>query len=77
MERPKIWDFPPPIGFFVYSSCGCGDESAIHLTHIEDCEKPFEVGLSPAQARKLGKLLIDTAVNYENGIETGIYFEGK
>lgn len=72
MSKVKLYKRSPHEGFYVYSSCGCGDDVAIRLCHVEEFEKTFHVSLSPEQAIELGKLIIEVAKNYMKGIETGL-----
>ena len=68
----KIEKRCPVDGFYVYSSCGSGDESAIRLCHIECNQPSFEVAISPEEAIQLANLIIEVATEYQNGIETGL-----
>lgn len=67
-----IYEGPPNDGFYVYSCCGCGDDVAIRIKHIQDNQKMVSFALSPEEAKKLGNLLIKIAEEYEKGCETGI-----
>jgi len=67
-----IYEGAPNDGFYVYSSCGCGDDSAIRIKHIQDNEQMVCFSVSPEEAKKLGNLLIKLAKKYEEGKETGI-----
>ena len=56
-------------GWYISSSCGCGDDSAIRLEYVETPDDCAAFSLSPEEAIKLGKTLIYTAEQYINGIE--------
>lgn len=67
-----IYEGPPNDGFYIYSSCGCGDDCAIRIKHIQDNERMVSFAISPDEARILGRLLIKIADQYDKGIETDI-----
>lgn len=71
-DEIMIYEGAPNDGFYVYSSCGCGDDSAIRIKHIQDNEQMVSFALSPEEAKALGKLLIKVAQKYQDGKETGI-----
>jgi hypothetical protein len=72
-SKNRINKCAPPDGFFIYSSCGCGDDCAIRFCHIEEFEKTFSLGISPQEAIKLAESIKEIAIDYINGKETGIY----
>jgi hypothetical protein len=71
-----IYKRRPHYGFYVYSSPGCGEESAIRFSHVEFDKRTFEVNMSPKEAIKLAKCIIKVAKDYEKGIATGLHGEG-
>lgn len=71
-EQQKIYHGPVKEGFYVYSSCGCGDESAIRMEYIETPDQCAAFSFSPDFARELAVMLIKVANDYDNGLETGI-----
>jgi len=75
MSKMKLYKRSPHKGFYVYSSCGCGDECAIRLDHVNGEDKVFGLAISSKEAIALGKLIIEVAEEYEKGIETGIIWE--
>lgn len=68
----KIYKGPLKEGFYIYSSCGCGDDSAIRMEYVRTPDECCSFTFSPDFARTLGNLLIEVANDYDNGIETGI-----
>lgn len=71
-KRLKVYKRHPHEGFYVYSSSGCGDDAAIRLSHVECLEKTFELCISPEEAIELGNMIIEVALEYQKGIETGL-----
>jgi hypothetical protein len=71
-ETSKIYHGAPKEGFYVYSSCGCGDDSAIRIEYVETPHDGAIFCLSPTKAKKLAHLIIEVAIAYENGMETGL-----
>jgi len=61
---------PVKEGFYITSSCGCGDCSAITLEHVQLMEETVSFSFSPDEARELAKALIEIADDYDNGIAT-------
>lgn len=72
MEKDSIYHGPLKEGFYIYSSCGCGDDVAIRMEYVETPDQCCSFSFSPPYARKLAKLLIKVANDYDKGIETGI-----
>ncbi len=68
----NLYKRPPHEGFYVYSSCACGEEMAIRLAHVQEFEKTLELCVSPQEAIELAELIISVAKDYMAGIETGI-----
>ncbi len=68
----KVYEGPLEEGWYIYSSCGCGDESAIRIQYLESSNDCYEFSLSPEDALKLAIVLITVAKNYQNGFETEI-----
>lgn len=67
----KIYKGSSKEGFFISSNCGLGDELAIRMEHVETNGQCSSFSFSPGFAKRLGKMLIEVAEDYENGIETG------
>ena len=61
-------------GFYITSSCGCGDESAITIEHVQCCQETVSFSFSPDEARQLAQMLIDVANDYDSGIATGMEY---
>lgn len=72
MKIQRIYKGPIKEGFYVYSSSGCGDSSAIRLEYVETPDSCCSFSFDTDYARELAKMLIEVANEYDEGIETGI-----
>lgn len=68
----KIYEGPLKKGWYIYSSCGCGDDSAIRIEYVETPDQCCQFSMSPEDALELAHTLITVAKNYQSGFETGI-----
>lgn len=69
----RIYKGPVKEGFYIQSSPGCGESSAIHMEYVETPDQCHCFCFSPDFARKLGRMLIEVANEYDNGIQTGLF----
>lgn len=72
MKEHRIYKGPLKEGFYIYSSCGCGDESAIRMEYVCTPEECSSFYFNTDYARELARMLIEVADDYDNGIQTGI-----
>jgi len=71
----KVYKGPLKEGWYVYSSCGCGDSSAIRIEYVETPDQCVCFSMSCEKARELCATILEITEDYENGIETGCGFE--
>lgn len=59
-----------PQGFYIRSSSGCGEDSAIRLYYVDECEQTVYFAMSPEEAIALADNIIRIAKKYIEGDET-------
>jgi hypothetical protein len=68
----KIYKRSPHEGFYIYSSCACGEDMAIRMACVELDKTVIELLLSPQEAIEVAECILKVSNDYLNGIETGL-----
>jgi hypothetical protein len=76
MKIQKVYSKPIDEGFYIYSTCACGDDVAIRMEYVETPDQCAAFSFDTNFARELANSLIKVADDYDNGIETRLSPEG-
>ncbi len=65
----------PKLGWFVYSSSGCGEGSEIRIAYVDWNEEVDSHHFSPEQAESFANLILEVVKEYRDGKEIYDSFE--
>lgn len=71
----KVYKGPPKEGWYIYSSCGCGDDAAIRIEYVETPNQCVCFSMDTNTAREIGRALVEISNDYDEGIVTGCGFD--